>query len=51
MTTDFGNYPLPSYNLVDTPNEYQRTRDMPNYEKQIPGCKHYKSPYPISLPM
>lgn len=51
MTADYGNYPLPSYDRVNTSNKYLGTRDTPNSEEQIPDCKDYKSAYPISLAM
>lgn len=51
MTADYGNYPLPSYNRVNTSNKYLTTRDTPNSEEVIPDCKDYKSVYPVSLTM
>lgn len=51
MTASYGNYPSPSYDRVNTSNEYLRTRDTPNSEKQIPGFKGCKSAYPTFLAM
>lgn len=50
MTADYGNYPLPNHDRVNTSNKYLRT-ETPNSEEQIPDCKGYKSVNQISLAM